>query len=315
VPSRVEWPSIEAIIPTLNCASDLEICLSRLVRQEYPGKLTVLVADGGSTDPTIAVAEKYGSRVLIHKGQYATGLNGSRAEGERTSKADLIWNLDSDNFLVGDAVARDLAKPFVDSARVVLSVPEVVPQQDSGMMERWLALEDRYGLAKEKRRARIHEGYYVVEDLSFGLTNAALLRRSAIRAVGGYDIDVRVLRRLRALRLSCAAIVPSANFFHSQPAGFWGFRSKWSRRIVRFGHMSVQDRRGYLFDYERASPGSSQPLSEILRQLAYRPITAIRQFTDSRDPAWLVGLAYPIIPLSIFLEHPVLTLRAVRGMA
>jgi hopene-associated glycosyltransferase HpnB len=50
------WPDVVAVVPARNEAEMLPVTLPALLGQEYPGALTVLVVDDGSTDGTGAVA-------------------------------------------------------------------------------------------------------------------------------------------------------------------------------------------------------------------------------------------------------------------
>ncbi len=52
------WPDVVAVVPARNEAEMLPVTLPALLGQEYPGTLTVLVVDDGSTDGTGAVAER-----------------------------------------------------------------------------------------------------------------------------------------------------------------------------------------------------------------------------------------------------------------
>jgi hopene-associated glycosyltransferase HpnB len=52
------WPDVVAVVPARNEAEMLPVTLPALLGQEYPGALTVLVVDDGSSDGTGAVAER-----------------------------------------------------------------------------------------------------------------------------------------------------------------------------------------------------------------------------------------------------------------
>jgi hopene-associated glycosyltransferase HpnB len=52
------WPDVVAVVPARNEAAMLPVTLPALLGQEYPGALTVLVVDDGSTDGTGEVAER-----------------------------------------------------------------------------------------------------------------------------------------------------------------------------------------------------------------------------------------------------------------
>jgi len=58
-------PRVSVIIPTLNAAGILDVCLRAIAKQDYPAEqIEILVADGGSTDRTRELAEAQGARVL-----------------------------------------------------------------------------------------------------------------------------------------------------------------------------------------------------------------------------------------------------------
>src|SRR5690348_1494414 len=52
------WPGLVAVVPARNEAAMLPATLPALVGQDYPGPLTVLVVDDGSTDGTAEVAAR-----------------------------------------------------------------------------------------------------------------------------------------------------------------------------------------------------------------------------------------------------------------
>ena len=52
------WPDVVAVVPARNEAAMLPVTLPALLGQEYPGTLTVLVVDDGSSDGTSEVAQR-----------------------------------------------------------------------------------------------------------------------------------------------------------------------------------------------------------------------------------------------------------------
>src|SRR5215472_9775394 len=56
-----DWPSVVAVIPARDEAAILPETLPSLLGQQYPGDLSVLLVDDGSSDGTSAVAEALGS--------------------------------------------------------------------------------------------------------------------------------------------------------------------------------------------------------------------------------------------------------------
>jgi hopene-associated glycosyltransferase HpnB len=55
------WPDVVAVVPARNEAEMLPLTLPALLGQEYPGTLTVIVVDDGSSDGTGEVAAKLGA--------------------------------------------------------------------------------------------------------------------------------------------------------------------------------------------------------------------------------------------------------------
>ena len=59
-PAAGRWPSVVAVIPARDEAAILPETLPSLLAQEYPGELSVVLVDDGSSDGTGAVAESLG---------------------------------------------------------------------------------------------------------------------------------------------------------------------------------------------------------------------------------------------------------------
>src|SRR5689334_2414474 len=55
------WPDVVAVVPARNEAEMLPATLPSLLGQEYPGTLSVIVVDDGSSDGTGEVAAKLGA--------------------------------------------------------------------------------------------------------------------------------------------------------------------------------------------------------------------------------------------------------------
>jgi glycosyltransferase involved in cell wall biosynthesis len=55
----VDWPSLSILIPSFNQGRYLERTLLSIIKQEYAGRLEIVVSDGGSTDETVGVLKRY----------------------------------------------------------------------------------------------------------------------------------------------------------------------------------------------------------------------------------------------------------------
>jgi hopene-associated glycosyltransferase HpnB len=57
LPEPAAWPHIVAVIPARNEADSIARSLTSLLRQDYPGRLSVILVDDNSEDATAAIAE------------------------------------------------------------------------------------------------------------------------------------------------------------------------------------------------------------------------------------------------------------------
>jgi len=89
-------PSISIITPTYNSGKTLASCLDSIKTQDYNGDIEIIIADGGSTDSTLEIAQKYTDR--IYPNPLKTGEAG-KAAGVKHAKNEIIALIDSDNIL------------------------------------------------------------------------------------------------------------------------------------------------------------------------------------------------------------------------
>jgi hypothetical protein len=101
----VSIPSISIIVPTLNQAQFIEQTLASIAGQAWP-RLEIIVIDGGSTDGTSQIVERY-AHVVTHfiserdKGQ-ADAIN----KGMRLATGDILAWLNSDDYYLPCTLPR-----------------------------------------------------------------------------------------------------------------------------------------------------------------------------------------------------------------
>lgn len=106
-----QQPTISIIIPTLNSEKTLGSCLERITHQDYPkDKIEIIIADGGSTDKTIKIAEKYKVDKILEN-PLRTGEAG-KSVGLKNAKNDVTVFIDSDNLLPAKDWLRKMVKPL-----------------------------------------------------------------------------------------------------------------------------------------------------------------------------------------------------------
>ena len=105
---------ISVIIPALNRASVIGLQLDALAGQRTSRAFEVIVADNGSTDDTVAVAESYADRFPRFEVVDAGALRGAsypRNQGARRARGELLVFCDSDD-IVHDAWLETMASAW-----------------------------------------------------------------------------------------------------------------------------------------------------------------------------------------------------------
>lgn len=156
-------PLVSVIIPTLDEADGIAAVLDHLAG--LGGRFEVIVADGGSTDQTVALARDHGSdpRLVQSRGGRARQLN----DGAAQAGGDLLVFLHADSRLPRDAYAsliRALRDPRIRGGNFVLRFDD--GDRFSRALSRWYAVQ---------RRAGVYYG-----------DSTIWVRRAAFDGLGGY---------------------------------------------------------------------------------------------------------------------------------
>ncbi len=110
------WPKISVVTPSFNQAAFLESCISSVLDQNYPN-LEYIVMDGGSTDGSKEIIEKFAGRLAYWQSQPDQGQYWAIQEGIRRSTGDIITWLNSDDLFAPNAL-------FI-AASIFLERPEI----------------------------------------------------------------------------------------------------------------------------------------------------------------------------------------------
>ncbi len=114
------YPKISIITPTLNSGRTINEYLESLRNQKYAGEVELIIADGDSTDSTLALAKKYGARIIQNKLKTAEA---GKAIGAKVATGEILAFVDSDNILPSQDWLEKMITPFIDSKEIIASEP------------------------------------------------------------------------------------------------------------------------------------------------------------------------------------------------
>ncbi len=106
----VDYPSISVVIPSFNQGQYIEETLLSVLGQRYP-KLEIIVIDGGSTDNTTQILEKYTNQISYWHSKRDNGQADAINQGMNMSSGDILcWINSDDMYLPGTLL--DIGRKF-----------------------------------------------------------------------------------------------------------------------------------------------------------------------------------------------------------
>jgi len=183
-----EHPDVCVLVACYNERDNIEDTLESLTRQDYPGRVSVLVIDDGSTDGSVLLARAAAARLsrpnirievlaMPRNGGKSCALNAGLA---RTNEA-LVVTVDADSYLRNDAL-RKLVERFLSDPPDTVAVAGCVLVRNS--RENWLTLSQEWdyfhGIAAVKRMQSMYHGTLVAQGAF------SLYTRRALEQVGGW---------------------------------------------------------------------------------------------------------------------------------
>ncbi|MBX6768339.1 MAG: glycosyltransferase family 2 protein [Actinomadura rubrobrunea] len=175
------WPAVSVIMPVLNEERHLAEAVQRILSQDYPGELELVLAVGPSRDRTEEIAQRLAAedpRVVVvpnPTGRTPQGLN----IAIKASQYSIIVRVDGHSLLPPDYVrvaVETMEETGADNVGGIMAAEGVTPFEKAVAR----AMTSKIGVGN----ARFHTGGEPgdVETVYLGT-----FRRSALERVGGYD--------------------------------------------------------------------------------------------------------------------------------
>lgn len=102
---------VSIITVTYNSAATLEDTIKSVLKQDYD-ELEYIIIDGGSSDSTMEIVNKYKSNISVIVSEPDNGLYDAINKGIKLATGDVIGILHSDDFYIYNSVISDYVKTF-----------------------------------------------------------------------------------------------------------------------------------------------------------------------------------------------------------
>lgn len=183
---------VSVVIPTLNEAETIAGVIAELPR---PLVREVIVADGGSSDTTLAEAAAAGARVLAAGRGYGRACSAGAAAADPAST--ILVFLDGDGADRADLMAQ-LVGPIADGARDFVLATRTLGGREAGAMAWHQVLAGRLvGMAM-----RLLYGVPYTDMCAFRAIRRDALDRLAMREMGyGWNLEMQMLAAQAGLRV------------------------------------------------------------------------------------------------------------------
>ncbi|WP_066414075.1 glycosyltransferase family 2 protein [Halorubrum aethiopicum] len=211
-PEPAEWPPLTVLVPAYNEEYYVGDCLRSVQTSRYPGPLSIVVIDDGSTDGTYAEASAAaadGTRVIrTENGGKHAALN----RGLEHVKTDLVVSVDADSTLHPDALA-ELVRDFGRHENVGAIAGNVKVVNRGSLVTNLQALEYVVGINTFRRAFDLFGAVTVVPG------SLGAFRRDVLEEVRGYsadtvtedfDLTIAILKRGYAIHASEAIVYTEA---------------------------------------------------------------------------------------------------------
>lgn len=261
-PSRREfavYPDLCVLVACYNEGANIEDTLLSLSRQDYVGRVEVVVIDDGSSDDSLSIAQtaaarlsRSGMRIRVLAQPRNRGKSAALNRGFAETRQELVLTVDGDSYLRTDALRKIVQRYLSDPAGTVAVAGAVLVRNSR---DNWLTRAQEWdyfhGIAAVKRMQSMYHGTLVAQGAF------SLYQRRALEEVGGWpecigeDIVVSWALLATGARIGYCE---DACLFTKVPAKVGQFarqRQRWSRGLMeafaRHGRLLFAPRMSTLF--------------------------------------------------------------------
>ncbi len=133
----VNYPLISVVIPSYNQGQFIEETILSVLGQQYPN-LEIIVIDGGSTDDTVEILQKYSNQLSYWHSKKDTGQAHAINQGMNLSSGDILCWLNSDDMYLPGTLL-DIGKRFcgiTDRSYLIYGAAITINQSDGKLQSK-----------------------------------------------------------------------------------------------------------------------------------------------------------------------------------
>ena len=175
--NSAEWPKISVVTPSFNQGQYIEATIRSVLEQGYPN-LEYIIMDGGSTDGTVEIIERYSDRLAYWVSEPDEGQTDALVKGFNRASGDILCWLCSDD-LYEERTLHEVAEIFMEH-------PDwQVVYGDSF----WI---DAYGRPLRFKREIPYYRFIWMYDHNYLPQPSTFWRRGIHEKVGGLDVRMQL---------------------------------------------------------------------------------------------------------------------------
>lgn len=124
------WPKISIITASFNSEKYIEDTIKSVLMQTYEN-IEYIIIDGGSKDRTLEIIDKYSGKLDYISSEPDSGIYEAFNKGVKISSGDIIYFLNSDDYLYDEDSIKSIAKVFAGNRNLSIVYGNILITDDS----------------------------------------------------------------------------------------------------------------------------------------------------------------------------------------